>query len=117
MMDFTLTFKNTTEYTLHYLNLNSDIPLSSKINKHEIKPNEYFNISIDVPSNKPLQAVVVFQEFIIIIMNNLQKKMGTGIFQIPDNKEYQSVIIKKHYYLPNPNSLMYQQVDLTISNK
>jgi hypothetical protein len=116
-MDFTLTFKNNTDNILHYQTFNNDINLIPKINKSEIKPKEYFNFSVNVPSNKALQGVIVFSEFIILIMNNLQKKMGSGIFQIPENKEYQSIVIKEHRNLPNPNSLIFNQVDLEIKIK
>jgi len=113
-MDFTLTFKNNTNKILHYQTFNNDLNLQPIVYKKEIKPNEFFSFMVEVPLKNNLQGVIVFEEFIILIMNNLQVKMGSNIFQIPNNKSYKSIITKQIKNPPNPNVLLYCAVDLEI---
>jgi len=90
-------------------------------NKHTFtinKTNNDFEISIIILDKSNLKGVLVFKNFVIIILNYLQIHTGSSIFELPiNNKIYKSEITSLTRNLPEPYNLMYSACYLKVTLK
>lgn len=117
-MEFKLILLNDTNKTINFDRFDSTNKVVIKTNKKIISPKDSFEITIIILRKDNVKGLLVFNEFVIIILDYLQIHTGSSIFTVPINdKNYMSQVITLTRNLPSPNNLMYNSCYLKVINK
>jgi len=110
--------QNDTNDKIHFDNFISNNKHVIRVNKKIISSKDNFEISITLLEKSNLRGIIVFKEFVIILLNYLQIHTGSGCFEIPLNDEkYKSDLINLTRNLPSPDNLMYSACYLKVLDK